>query len=127
MRKESLDAALIGIDVIVNCAHSRIDAGPTVEGTRLLLDRGAAMGVRRLIHMSSVAVYGDALGIVTEETSPVPPVNLYGQQKWMAEQLCRSLRLPHGLLSLCCGQRSYMDPRASCGPPCTSNASWQVN
>jgi NAD dependent epimerase/dehydratase family len=77
--------------------------------------------------MSSVAVYGDALGIVTEETSPVPPVNLYGQQKWMAEQLCRSLRLPHGLLSQCCGQRSYMDPRASYGPPCTSNASWQVN
>jgi nucleoside-diphosphate-sugar epimerase len=94
MKPESLDAALIGIDVVVNCAHSRVEAGPTVEGTRHLLDRAAAMGVRRFIHMSTVAVYGDALGVVTEETFPVSPVNLYGQQKWIAEQLCQSAACP---------------------------------
>jgi nucleoside-diphosphate-sugar epimerase len=94
MQPKSLDAALAGIDVVVNCAHSRIDPGPTLEGTKLLLDRAAAMGVVRLIHMSSVAVYGDVRGLVTEETSPEPPVNLYGQQKWVAEQLCQAAASP---------------------------------
>lgn len=94
MDPESLDAAMTGIEVVVHCAHSRIDESTTVEGTRLVLQRAIANGVRRVVHMSSVAVYGNVLGIVTEDTSPVPPVNPYGQRKQAAEQACRSAAGP---------------------------------
>jgi nucleoside-diphosphate-sugar epimerase len=94
MDPESLDAAMTGIEVVIHCAHSRIDESTTVEGTRLVLQRAMANGVRRVVHMSSVAVYGNVLGIVTEDTSPVPPVNPYGQRKQAAERACRSAAGP---------------------------------
>jgi len=89
MDPESLDAAMAGIEVVIHCAHSRIDESTTVEGTRLVLKHAITNGVRRVVQMSSVAVYGNVLGIVTEDTLPVPPVNPYGQRKQAAEQACR--------------------------------------
>ncbi|HTE92916.1 MAG TPA: NAD(P)-dependent oxidoreductase [Bradyrhizobium sp.] len=94
MDPESLDAAMAGIEVVIHCAHSRIDESTTVEGTRLVLKHAITNGVRRVVHMSSVAVYGNVLGIVTEDTSPVPPVNPYGQRKQAAEQACHSAAGP---------------------------------
>jgi UDP-glucose 4-epimerase len=89
MDPESLDAAMAGIGRYR--AHSQIDE---VEGTRLVLKHAITNGVRRVVHMSSVAVYGNVLGLVTEDTSPVPPVNPYGQRKQAAEQACRSAAGP---------------------------------
>ncbi|WJR81416.1 NAD(P)-dependent oxidoreductase [Bradyrhizobium sp. NP1] len=90
MDQGSLDTAMSGVDVVIHCARNRTDPGATVRSTELVLDRARARGVRKLIYMSSVAVYGNARGIVTEDTSPVPPVSLYGRSKYAAEQACRA-------------------------------------
>ena len=92
MDKESLDAALVGVDVVVHCARGREDDSPvTTDGTKLLLDRARAAGVRKVIFMSSVAVYGDAVGVVEEDTAPVGSLTAYGASKVRAEAICREM------------------------------------
>ena len=90
MKKESLDAALSGVDVVVHCARAKGDDNSvTLSGTRLLLERIRAAGVKKVIFTSSVATYGNATGIVTEETPPVPPITEYGEGKRQAEAICK--------------------------------------
>lgn len=73
-----------------------------VEGTRLAAHRARELGVP-LIHLSSVAVYGDVSlapdGSVTEDAvlQPLPPQNLYARSKREAEtavhaEMARGLR-----------------------------------
>jgi nucleoside-diphosphate-sugar epimerase len=70
---ESLRAAAHGRDVIVHAAAQVGEWGPraafddaNVAGTRHLLDAAEAMGVGRLVHVSSVAVYGRRRGRIDE-------------------------------------------------------------
>ena len=79
-----------GVDTIVHCAYSKADLTTIVDGTRLVLERATANGVKRIIHMSSVATYGSADGIVAEDTPAVDPINPYGQSKRVSEDLCRA-------------------------------------
>jgi nucleoside-diphosphate-sugar epimerase len=92
--EKSLDAAMKDVAVIVHCAHSRFDEGLIASGTKRLLGRSAANGVRTVIHMSSAAIYGDAFGIVEEGTLPMAPINSYGVQKRIAEQFCEAAAGP---------------------------------
>lgn len=89
MSAASLDAALAGVDIVVHCARGKgNDNSVTTSGTRLLLDRVKAAGVSKLIFTSSVAVYGDAAGLVEEDTAPVGSVTEYGSGKRTAETIC---------------------------------------
>jgi 2-alkyl-3-oxoalkanoate reductase len=90
MNAESLDEALKGVDVVVHCAVGKgTDYSVTTSGTRLLLDRMVAAGVKKLIYMSSVATYGLATGLVHEDTDPVAPITEYGESKRQAEAICK--------------------------------------
>ena len=89
MNEASLDAALAGV------RHRRALRTRQGQrqfchqgGTRTLIERIKAAGVKKLIFTSSVAVYGDAVGIVREDTPPVAPVTEYGQGKRDAEAIC---------------------------------------
>ena len=84
----SLDAALKGVEYVIHCARS-LDNSVAVGGTKLLLERAGAAGVKKVVFTSSVAVYGDAVGLVTEDTVPVGSVTEYGQGKSEAERICR--------------------------------------
>lgn len=84
-----LDAALDGVDAVVHCARAA-DPRITVAGTRLLLERARAARVRRVVHLSSTAIYGEATGRVVEATAPVPPLTPYADSKRTAEALCRT-------------------------------------
>jgi nucleoside-diphosphate-sugar epimerase len=84
----SLGAALSGVDAVVHCAVG--DRDTTVEGTRTLLRVARECGVRRVVHLSSVAVYGGATGAVDEATPLVAPEGQgYAHWKSAAEAVCR--------------------------------------
>ena len=61
-----------------------------VEGTRRLAEQAAAVGVKRLVYLSSVKVLGERTsGQAFDETSMPAPEDAYGQSKRDAEQaLC---------------------------------------
>ena len=82
-----MQAALAGVDAVVHCAVG--DRAVTVDGTAALLRAAAASGVRRLVYISSVAVYGAATGQVGED-SPLVPADGHGYAAWKvaAERAC---------------------------------------
>lgn len=65
-------------------------------GLTAVLEAMVATGVRDLVFSSSAAVYGDADGVVTED-SPTIPVNPYGETKLAGEWLAADVALAEGL------------------------------
>jgi len=67
----SLDRALEGCDAVVNLAHA--DDRTAKAQTSNLVDACVRAGVRRLVHISSMAVHGPSpnMPIVTESTAPI--------------------------------------------------------
>jgi nucleoside-diphosphate-sugar epimerase len=98
----SLRAAVAGCDVVFHCAwggESLADARRiNVEGTRHLLEAAAEAGVRRVIHLSTMAVHGDALPSELTEAAPlVTRGDAYGVSKAEGEQLARELGRQRGI------------------------------
>lgn len=91
-RAEPVRAAVEGMDAIVHAAYGRVDAMP--EQLARLLDAASAGQVPRLVHFSSIAVYGNATGIVDEQTPAVPPLDAYGTAKIQCEQLLQGWARP---------------------------------
>jgi nucleoside-diphosphate-sugar epimerase len=60
-----------------------------VEGTRVVLDECAVAEVGRVVHGSTIGVYGPTDGLVDEST-PCRPHNIYGQSKLEGERLALS-------------------------------------
>ena len=83
---EQIEGALAGVDAVVHCAMGEPEV--TVEGTRKLLAACLEHGVRRVVYLSTVEVYGDAAGNVDEST-PLVPSDSYGESKVAAEEICR--------------------------------------
>jgi nucleoside-diphosphate-sugar epimerase len=95
-RPDSLRAAAAGCDVVFHCAwggESLDDARRiNVEGTRHVLEAAAAAGVRRVVHLSTMAVHGDALPAeLTEDFPLVTGGDAYGLSKAEGEQLAFEL------------------------------------
>lgn len=83
----SVHAALAGVTHVVHCAVG--DARATVTGTEVLLAAARAAGVRRLVHVSTIDVYGRESGVVTEEAPMQETGAAYGDTKIAAEQAVR--------------------------------------
>lgn len=83
-----LRAALEGVDSVIHCA-----VGPretTVGGTRTLLDQAREAGVRRVIHISTIDVYGTDDGTFDESRPLVRTGRPYGDMKIEAEEVCQA-------------------------------------
>jgi 2-alkyl-3-oxoalkanoate reductase len=78
-------AALAGADVVVNC----IAGSPRtiVAATKALCDAARRNPPRRIVHLSSMAVYGGAEGLVDEGSRPEPPLNAYARARIECETL----------------------------------------
>ncbi|NJO38434.1 MAG: NAD-dependent epimerase/dehydratase family protein [Rhizobiales bacterium] len=61
-----------------------------VEGTRTILDAAVAAKVGRVVHGSTIGVYGMADEGPVHERTPLFPDNIYGQTKLEGEHLARS-------------------------------------
>lgn len=83
-----LASAMSDVSHVVHCARG--NERVNVEGTRNVLSTALSHGVERVVHLSTVSVYGPAQGSVDEET----PISItgaeYGDSKIEAERLCAS-------------------------------------
>jgi nucleoside-diphosphate-sugar epimerase len=80
----SMARALEGVGAVVNC----VAAAPEemAQATQVLAQ---AAGVRRIVHLSTMSVYGAATGLVTED-APLRPEGAYGESKAESERLLRA-------------------------------------
>jgi nucleoside-diphosphate-sugar epimerase len=79
----SLGQALQGADAVVNCVAG--DAQSISEGARALVQACATAGFPRLVHLSSMSVYGLLEGVVREEAPVNPSLGWYARAKCEAE------------------------------------------
>lgn len=81
-----LREAMSGCDAVVHCAVGDDDV--TVTGTRNVVTAAVESRLKRIVHLSSVAVYGNASGLIDEDHPRNGRGNAYAQRKIAAEQVC---------------------------------------
>jgi len=82
--RAALAQALTGMDAVVNCVAG--DAASIGEGARLLAEASRAAGCKRIVHLSSMSVYGPLEGRVDENAPLDPSLGWYGRAKCDAER-----------------------------------------
>jgi len=82
---DGMQAALRDADYVVNCVAG---SGRTmIAATQALCDAARANPPRRIVHLSSMAVYGAATGPVREDQAAVAPLSDYGAAKLTCERI----------------------------------------
>jgi nucleoside-diphosphate-sugar epimerase len=114
---ESLRRAVKGCDVVFHCAwggESFVDARRiNVEGTRNLLTAAAAAGVRRVVHLSTMAVHGHRLPRILTEDCPFDlHGDAYGVTKAEGELAAFELGAKHGVEVVALRPTLVYGPRA---------------
>lgn len=69
----------------------------TLTGTLNVLLAARDTGIKKVVHASSAAVYGNLPGIPKREDMPVEPLSPYAVAKYAGEQYCRVLGLLYDL------------------------------
>lgn len=80
----ALAEALRGMDAVVNCVAG--DAASIAEGARQLAQAAATANCPRIVHLSTMSVYGAREGVVDEAVEPGPLLGWYDQAKRDAER-----------------------------------------
>jgi len=81
-----LDVALKDCDAVVHCAVGSEQV--TVTGTRNVMSAACRHDIQRIVHLSSVAVYGKSPGTIVEDHPRHSRGNPYAQYKIEAETVC---------------------------------------
>ena len=84
---------------LAHAPHAARDAfqAVNVEGTRHVMQSAIDRGVRRVVLVSSVAVYGNDRGVACDETADCLPTGPYAESKHDAEQLARRMAAAAGI------------------------------
>jgi nucleoside-diphosphate-sugar epimerase len=93
--RESLEAAVSGVDRVLHCAARTGPWGPDAEfqrtnvlGLKTLVEVALTAGVQRLVHVSSITVHGNDVGGTADETAPIRvEANPYSRSKVAGERL----------------------------------------
>jgi nucleoside-diphosphate-sugar epimerase len=113
--RDALGAAMAGVGQVVHCAaalplYKPDDIFTTdVIGTRNVLETAAAAGIKRVVHISSTAVYGVPDHHPLYEDDRQQGVGPYGEAKVLAEQECLKLR-EAGLIVPIIRPKSFVGP-----------------
>jgi nucleoside-diphosphate-sugar epimerase len=90
---QSAEDAVSGVDTIVHSASKNIDHDGTgfhrinVEGTRHLCEAAVRYGVKRVIYISTMGVYGHRRHHDADEMTPVRPDTTFSRSKAEAEKI----------------------------------------
>jgi nucleoside-diphosphate-sugar epimerase len=112
---DALAAAMAGVDLAVHCAaalplYKPEDIYSTdVIGTRNVLETAQAAGLKRVVHISSTAVYGVPDHHPSHEDDPMKGVGPYGEAKVLAEVECLKAR-EQGLIVPIIRPKSFVGP-----------------
>jgi nucleoside-diphosphate-sugar epimerase len=114
---ESLHRAMAGCELVFHCAwggESLADARRiNVDGTRNVLTAAAAAGVRRVVHLSTMAVHGHRLPpVLTEECPFDMGGDAYGVSKAEGELAAFELGVKHGVEVVALRPTLVYGPRA---------------
>ncbi len=96
--KEKLTKAMKGADIVLHFAaalplYSKEDIFSTeIDGTRNVLQSAFENGIKKVIYISSTAVYGIPDHHPIVETDKLIGVGPYGESKIKAEEICRQFR-----------------------------------
>ena len=99
-----LEAAVQGCDVVFHCAYGtsgsqKHRAWVNTEGTRRVLAAAQAAGVKRIVYLSTLMVYGQTDDGDLDETAPRRRFgNPYSDSKLEAERIALSSGLPVAVL-----------------------------
>ncbi len=110
-----VEQAFQGMDMVVHTAaalplYSEADIFSTdVDGTRMVLTVAERLGVQRVVHISSTAVYGIPDHHPLFETDRLDGVGPYGKAKIMAEEVCLEFRR-EGLVVPIIRPKSFIGP-----------------
>lgn len=96
-RPEVVDHHAAQVDVRRSIADPVYDAGVNVLGALNLLSLSARYGVRKVIHISSVAIYGEPVYLPVDEKHPIQPLSPYGATKYVPELYLRMYQQMYGL------------------------------
>jgi nucleoside-diphosphate-sugar epimerase len=113
--KAALDRAMEGVNFVVHTAaalplYSPEDIHTTdVEGTRNVLETAKRHGVKRVVHISSTAVYGIPDHHPLYEDDKLEGVGPYGQAKIQAEMVCLEYRA-RGMVVPVIRPKSFVGP-----------------
>jgi nucleoside-diphosphate-sugar epimerase len=89
LKPDEVFEAVGGADYVIHCAVGE-DPSIIVDGTKNVLRAAAKTGIKRVVYISSVAVYGEAAGPIDEDREPPPgSLSAYGSAKATAEALCK--------------------------------------
>lgn len=82
--ERALRNALVGKDAVVNCVAG---SGHAIEaGAQVLVNAAKSADLPRIIHLSSMSVYGNAEGLVAETLITSPELGWYAKAKCEAER-----------------------------------------
>lgn len=103
--RASLQEAAQGVARVFHCAGHVLDwgtpeqfRGTNVEGTRWLLEASHASGVKRFVHLSSIAAFGTPAPPYFDDSSPYgDSADLYSRTKAEGEQRVFGFGSEHGL------------------------------
>jgi nucleoside-diphosphate-sugar epimerase len=93
---DAVREAVVGVDYVFHLAalisvvqsveQPLLTHAINVNGTLGLMEAARAAGVKRLVQVSSAAVYGDPAQVPTPEETPPEPLSPYGLSKHIAEE-----------------------------------------
>jgi dihydroflavonol-4-reductase len=100
LNREKMSEVVQGIDVVYHLAAAQHEANVpdqkfwdvNVTGTKNILEASVQSNVKRLVHGSTIGVYGSSLEGSISETSPMSPDNIYGVTKLEGEKLVSSFK-----------------------------------
>lgn len=113
--KPFLKESMTGSDIVIHCAaalplYSAEDIRTTdIDGTRNVCESAKENGIKRMIHISSTAVYGIPDHHPLFETDKLDGVGEYGKAKIEAEKICEEFRT-QGLIIPILRPKSFIGP-----------------
>lgn len=96
--KKTVAEVMRGVDIVIHCAaalplYSKEEIFTTdIDGTRNIMEAAAAANIKRVIHISSTAVYGIPDHHPLKEDDKLHGVGPYGEAKVKAEEVCLEFR-----------------------------------